>query len=1017
MADFVYKTKDNSDPKGKSRVYFTCHPDDFELYFEKIKADIFKTHDCAIFYTEDMTADIDENDKENHFNHVNLLIIPVTHKLLAMPNRAIDVDVPYAEKKNISILPLIMEPQLNRLYSASSVLSKLQYLNAYKSDVTEIPYEDKLKKHLDTVLISDELAEKVRSAFDAYIFLSYRKKDRKYANELMHILHKNEKCQRIAIWFDEFLTPGRFEKTIEREINRSNLFLLLVTPNILEMPHGKPNYVMGKEYKMAKKMSKAILPVEMKKTRQHDLKNKFHHIPQTITPKQEAVFCDEIINNLNRLGMKKHEPNPENDYLLGLAYIEGIDVERNYIKGANLILSAARKKHPDAMKRMHDIYSGVGLNNRIRSSWLRYVWAYRYYSYCIENYGEKDERTIEAIHMLAVSIDLLRNSEKAMEMLQRVYNLRCEVLGDGHADTLDVLNDIAKNHMKAERLLEALACYKRIEETSESATCRLIARKSIADLYSECKNYEAAIEINSSLYKQSCEMLGEEDDFSLMLYNRLSFLYRKMGEYEKELEIRNKIYEIKVKQFGEQSSQALIYFTTMISPYLSMGNFDKALGCLEKFHDFNKKFKNAEGKQVYGQFVIEFSCMIGEKCLLLDNSEENLGYKRRAYALLNETVGQKDELTQKIYTQLFPPKENEDALDKEDQSQEKSAKSADKSRLRSNLLDLLAGSYKEERFKQLVSTVKNILNNSIDKQRNNEKVFFDFSAYGNIKDVMGYQKQVEYFEMFCSGCSFEEAVIEESIREDVFEIIRIAIVAYRNTSEFDIAKQLEIYYDYLKQSILPESERPVKEISEIERLERDYPLMCEIWGKTHEKTFDTLFKLANQYKKEENYTKAAEFFGDLYEQQCEKFGVNNLATIKTLNGYAHTFTITKEWARARELYEILYEACHTVLGETHFDTVGASEWLAYVYEEIGEYEKALELNKRAYQTYVDMDGEKSPNALTLLQVVANTHQKNGEYAIALELSERVYALRCEVLGKEHDDTLFSLSKINELKSK
>ena len=54
MATFLYKTRDGSLPERKPRVYFTCHPDDFSKHFDNICTYIFKTHDCAIFYSEDM---------------------------------------------------------------------------------------------------------------------------------------------------------------------------------------------------------------------------------------------------------------------------------------------------------------------------------------------------------------------------------------------------------------------------------------------------------------------------------------------------------------------------------------------------------------------------------------------------------------------------------------------------------------------------------------------------------------------------------------------------------------------------------------------------------------------------------------------------------------------------------------------------------------------------------------------------------------------------------------------------
>jgi hypothetical protein len=114
-----------------------------------------------------------------------------------------DEDIPYAKTHNIPILPLMMECDIEDLYSSENKFGELQYLNPNSNNLTEISYAEKLKKYLDSILISDELVKRVRAAFDAYIFLSYRKKDRKYANELMRLIHSNPECRDIAIWFDD----------------------------------------------------------------------------------------------------------------------------------------------------------------------------------------------------------------------------------------------------------------------------------------------------------------------------------------------------------------------------------------------------------------------------------------------------------------------------------------------------------------------------------------------------------------------------------------------------------------------------------------------------------------------------------------------------------------------------------------------------------------------------------------------------------------------------------------------
>lgn len=235
MATFLYKTRGDSSPERKPHIYFTYHPEDFSKCFEKICKDIFKTQDCAIFYTDDLNVEIEELYKESDLSQMNLFVIPVTSKLLRQPNRAMDSDIRYAQKKHIPVLPIMMEPGLDSIYSQQDKFGELQYLDPYLLDLTAIPYEEKLKKYLMSVLISDEMAERVRKAFDAYIFLSYRKKDRHYANELMKMIHSHPEFRNLAIWYDEFLTPSEsFRKNIERMMKNSKLFALLVTPNLLE---------------------------------------------------------------------------------------------------------------------------------------------------------------------------------------------------------------------------------------------------------------------------------------------------------------------------------------------------------------------------------------------------------------------------------------------------------------------------------------------------------------------------------------------------------------------------------------------------------------------------------------------------------------------------------------------------------------------------------------------------------------------------------------------------------------
>ena len=166
----------NTISKGKPKVYFTCHPSDFDIYFETICSDVFSTHDCAIYYTDDMEAEISSENNLVDVERMNLFIVPVTYHLLTEPNRAMDSDLRFAKIKHIPILPMMFETGIDDLYSESDKFCDIQYINPNSEDPTEIDYKEKLRKYLDSVLISDALADRIRKAFDAYIFLSYRKK-------------------------------------------------------------------------------------------------------------------------------------------------------------------------------------------------------------------------------------------------------------------------------------------------------------------------------------------------------------------------------------------------------------------------------------------------------------------------------------------------------------------------------------------------------------------------------------------------------------------------------------------------------------------------------------------------------------------------------------------------------------------------------------------------------------------------------------------------------------------------
>lgn len=575
MSQFLCKTRPGESPGNKPRVYFTCHPADFTPYFQRVCDDIFKTHSCAIYYKERLDLPVDAENKETDLGQMNLFVVPVSRALLTEPNYAMAEDVAFARAKHIPILPLMMEVGIDALYGRRESFGKMQYLEPDSRDETGISYEEKLRRYLDTVLISDETARRIRAAFDAYIFLSYRKKDRRYANELMRMIHRNPACRDIAIWYDEFLTPGEsFEENIRQALERSELFALLITPNLLEEPGGRPNFVMEHEYPAAQRFGKEILPAEMAPTDRAALSAKFAHLPAPVSPADEESFRQRLLQAVSRIARSENDGNPEHTFLIGLAYLEGIDVERDIGRAVELVEGAAEAGLEEAMEKMYHMYcNGEGVKKSIRAA---RSWAERLLAHCTATYGEVHPKTFEALKKVnrMTNMGEHRHSvEEHLELCRKLYDIACKLWGEEHREAIDAVISLAGAYRYVGDMQASIACRERYCEIKkrmlgEGHPDLCYALQDLAMEYYQIQEYDRALELQQKLYENDCKAFGEADARTLSSLGKLMAIYDCLGNKEKVEELQRRISGIRGEALEEDadmagllSSMATIYRT------------------------------------------------------------------------------------------------------------------------------------------------------------------------------------------------------------------------------------------------------------------------------------------------------------------------------------------------------------------------------------------------------------------------------------------------------------------------
>ena len=360
-------------PQGLQKVCFCGNSGDFDRCFEALRQDLFgAVKDRPFVLCRDETPDAPaEEELFLNLGEMKLFAVPVTYRFLTESSRARDVDIPFALENHIPVLPILFDsPEPEILEAFGKVFGELQFLYKYESDPTSIPYGEKLKKYLSDMILDDETAKKIRGAFDAYIFLSYRKKDRKYAKELMRLIHENPLCRDLAIWYDEFLTPGEnFNETIAAALDKSALFALAVTPNLVN----EINYVMTTEYPMARDAGKPILPAELVPTDGALLKEKYGGIADPVDARS-AALSEGLMARLASVALRKNDTDPLHNFFIGLAYLSGVDVEIDHEKAVSLITSAAEANLPEAMEKLAAMYrdgEGVARDYERAVFWTR----------------------------------------------------------------------------------------------------------------------------------------------------------------------------------------------------------------------------------------------------------------------------------------------------------------------------------------------------------------------------------------------------------------------------------------------------------------------------------------------------------------------------------------------------------------------------------------------------------------------------------------------------------------------
>lgn len=941
MEDYYFlnfRAKNNNNLRRKPKYFFSSTKQDFDLYFEDIVSSFFSLQDCAVFYKFDTEFVIP---RESYIDllRMNAFVFVVTNSYLNNPSVSKDNDIQFAKQNNIKILPLVMEEIDWDLYR--QYFGNIQSIKMFEKETTEVSHLTKLNISLKPFEVNEELFARISLAFKHTIFLSYRKKDRAYANQLTAKLHEDPRFANVSVWYDEYLQLGeQFNNEIERKIEKSDIFVLLVTNNLVN----ETNYVETNEYPFAIKNKKRIVAIQMEDVNKKELNKRFPNVPKPYDFKKS--FLDKLSGIL---GLSIASISKEDKYFLGLGYLYGVDVEKNIDLGISLLKQSAGEGLVKAMVFLFEMYFGQGnfilgdMNEALKYAKMsadpnlfplkerdeRYAYALtRLYTiyHSLEMFDEAKE-ILEKIESSCGHVKGIGNyliTQKIQQCRDRGENLEALSIAEeyykknetGQPDdrfmtVLSLLGNILVDLDRSEEAITYFEEMKRLAIKRNGLYCRdyYWAILNIARAYRFLQQIDKTYEISKEAYESAKKYLGENDDLTVIAQENLVLFGQQV---EDTLPHAFDVYNKWLDLYGENNKNTKGAAANLISKLIGAKRYDECLDYLNKWLDKTERGDDSFFKFIFAVLFSDYYCQ--KNTFDLDKLVEYLEIAKSIYeqSEIKEYLGYEKTYRNLHAKSLFFKKEYAAALEKFDLVFEDSRKDYGDDYSAYPFAFYFVGCchYKLKEYEKCIPYFETFVNVREKQNRKNRDYYDVINTLGNSYYLLEqYDKALSYFlEYFNSWALTNKTELEQIVPQGNIgrtyaklgnskETLKYLSTAVELREKFSMDNNEEYAFDLneLAWSLL-ENKRYDEAIKLYEKC---YAIRKEIHGEFYNFTIFSLLNLITVYSNKEtcNIEKAKEYAIYLYEnldKVSEKYlqRFKNLLAKIGLNELANSISIS-----------------------------------------------------------------------------------------------------------------------------
>ncbi|MCJ1277133.1 hypothetical protein MMC21_004943 [Puttea exsequens] len=175
----------------------------------------------------------------------------------------------------------------------------------------------------------------------------------------------------------------------------------------------------------------------------------------------------------------------------------------------------------------------------------------------------------------------------ALQLTERVVELRKSNLGENHPDTLTSMHNLAIRYSEAGRRAEALQLTEQVVEFSKSKLGEdhpdtLASMHNLANRYSEAGRRAEALQLTEQVVKLRKSKLGEDHPDTLASMHNLAIWYSEAGRRAEALQLTEQVVELRKSKLGEDHPDTLTSMNSLAIRYSEAGRRAEALQLTEQ---------------------------------------------------------------------------------------------------------------------------------------------------------------------------------------------------------------------------------------------------------------------------------------------------------------------------------------------------------------------------------------------------------------------------------------------------